>query len=148
MKCPNCGSDMVLRVARRGPNAGNKFYGCTNYPRCKYIIDISDSEEKTNFNFTNTDYSDNISNIEDDLELPVFLLAREKFKDSQVRFYESLALSKSLLDKISTGDINKTSLKNLNQWRLDYPIIKDVSVNENLNNILLVAYKILTRCRN
>jgi len=34
--CPRCGNDLVLRVAKRGPNAGNQFYGCKSYPKCKY----------------------------------------------------------------------------------------------------------------
>ena len=34
MKCPKCGSKMMLRTARRGYNIGNQFYGCSNYPRC------------------------------------------------------------------------------------------------------------------
>jgi restriction system protein len=33
--CPECGSAMVKRSAKRGSNAGNMFWGCTNYPRCK-----------------------------------------------------------------------------------------------------------------
>jgi restriction system protein len=32
--CPKCGSNMVERVAKRGQNIGNKFYGCSNYPSC------------------------------------------------------------------------------------------------------------------
>lgn len=32
--CPKCGSNMVERVTKRGPNIGNKFYGCSNYPSC------------------------------------------------------------------------------------------------------------------
>ncbi|MBN1254661.1 MAG: restriction endonuclease [Deltaproteobacteria bacterium] len=35
--CPACGGELVLRVARRGKNAGNKFWGCSNFPQCKYI---------------------------------------------------------------------------------------------------------------
>lgn len=38
--CPSCGTQMVLREARRGANTGNKFYGCPNYPRCKTIIPV------------------------------------------------------------------------------------------------------------
>ena len=30
--CPLCNAPMALRTARRGPNAGNQFYGCTRYP--------------------------------------------------------------------------------------------------------------------
>lgn len=34
--CPKCKSNLVLRVAKQGKNKGNKFYGCSSYPRCKY----------------------------------------------------------------------------------------------------------------
>lgn len=34
--CPDCGGELVLRVARQGKNAGNKFWGCSNFPRCKF----------------------------------------------------------------------------------------------------------------
>ena len=34
-KCPRCGKQMVLRTSRRGPNAGNRFWGCSGYPACK-----------------------------------------------------------------------------------------------------------------
>jgi|APLak6261699311_1056244.scaffolds.fasta_scaffold00073_69 restriction system protein len=37
--CPKCGSDMVKRIAKRGENAGNMFFGCSRYPDCKGITD-------------------------------------------------------------------------------------------------------------
>jgi restriction system protein len=33
--CPTCSTPMVLREARRGPHAGEKFWGCANYPKCR-----------------------------------------------------------------------------------------------------------------
>lgn len=33
--CLRCGSNMVLRTAKKGRNTGNKFWGCSRYPRCK-----------------------------------------------------------------------------------------------------------------
>lgn len=36
-KCPACGSAMVLRNAKRGKNAGNQFWGCSEYPQCKTV---------------------------------------------------------------------------------------------------------------
>lgn len=33
--CPKCGAVMVLRVANAGPNKGQQFYGCPNFPRCR-----------------------------------------------------------------------------------------------------------------
>ena len=35
--CPKCGVTMVLRTASKGPQAGQKFYGCRNYPKCREI---------------------------------------------------------------------------------------------------------------
>ncbi len=37
-KCPKCHSDLVSRVAKRGPNAGNKFFGCSSFPKCRYTL--------------------------------------------------------------------------------------------------------------
>jgi hypothetical protein len=33
--CPVCGGEMATRIAKRGPNAGKPFWGCSRYPRCK-----------------------------------------------------------------------------------------------------------------
>jgi restriction system protein len=35
--CPLCSSSMQRRQAKRGANAGNFFWGCSGYPRCKGI---------------------------------------------------------------------------------------------------------------
>ncbi len=39
--CPKCGAVLVLRTATKGANAGNQFYGCSNYPKCKYTQNIT-----------------------------------------------------------------------------------------------------------
>jgi len=39
-KCPSCGGEMVRRKAKSGQNAGNEFWGCSSYPRCKGIMAI------------------------------------------------------------------------------------------------------------
>ena len=38
--CPRCGAQMIKRQAQKGKNAGNYFYGCSNYPKCRGIINI------------------------------------------------------------------------------------------------------------
>ena len=38
--CPKCGNALVLRVAKRGVDAGKQFYGCSNYPKCKYTAQV------------------------------------------------------------------------------------------------------------
>lgn len=39
--CPKCGKEMVLRTARRGPQAGQKFWGCKGYPQCKSTLTLN-----------------------------------------------------------------------------------------------------------
>jgi hypothetical protein len=36
--CPICGETMVVRVAAHGKHKGSRFYGCTNYPKCKGVL--------------------------------------------------------------------------------------------------------------
>ena len=37
-RCPKCGSEMILRTAKSGANAGNKFWGCSKYPNCRGVL--------------------------------------------------------------------------------------------------------------
>ena len=38
--CPQCGSTMVRRVAKRGARAGKPFWGCSKFPRCRGTLPI------------------------------------------------------------------------------------------------------------
>lgn len=33
--CPVCQAAIVLRMAKKGPNAGSQFWGCSRYPACR-----------------------------------------------------------------------------------------------------------------
>lgn len=35
--CPRCGKEMVLRTAKKGENAGKQFWGCSGFPKCRYV---------------------------------------------------------------------------------------------------------------
>ena len=39
--CPTCGSVMVRRTAKQGINAGNLFWGCSMYPKCRGVVPIN-----------------------------------------------------------------------------------------------------------
>lgn len=39
--CPKCGAELKIRIAKTGSNPGNKFWGCTNYPNCRYTKNIN-----------------------------------------------------------------------------------------------------------
>lgn len=36
--CPKCEREMILRTAGKGASAGQQFWGCSNYPRCKFTM--------------------------------------------------------------------------------------------------------------
>lgn len=36
--CPKCGGSMAKRIAKSGTNSGNTFWGCTNFPQCRGIV--------------------------------------------------------------------------------------------------------------
>ncbi len=35
--CPKCGGALILRSIKKGEKAGLKFFGCSNFPACRYI---------------------------------------------------------------------------------------------------------------
>jgi restriction system protein len=41
VRCPKCGSSMTLRTAKSGNNVGQKFWGCTTFPRCRGIKQVT-----------------------------------------------------------------------------------------------------------
>lgn len=39
--CPKCGGEMVLREVKKGQNIGNKFWGCSSFPKCKGVVNVT-----------------------------------------------------------------------------------------------------------
>jgi len=39
--CPSCGTAMVVRVASKGANRGSRFWGCTDFPRCRGLREFA-----------------------------------------------------------------------------------------------------------
>ncbi|MEC3767242.1 MULTISPECIES: restriction endonuclease [Cupriavidus] len=35
--CPRCGAAMIQRISKQGANAGNPFWGCTTFPKCRGV---------------------------------------------------------------------------------------------------------------
>lgn len=51
MLCPDCGKPLMIRKARKGPNAGKEFLGCSgysSYPKCYYTRQIEEDEDDKN----------------------------------------------------------------------------------------------------
>jgi ribosomal protein L37AE/L43A len=38
--CPKCGDPMVKRIAGKGKNIGQEFWGCASYPKCRGLINV------------------------------------------------------------------------------------------------------------
>ena len=41
-KCPECQHGMVRRTVKKGKNVGKAFWGCSQYPKCKGVLDIKE----------------------------------------------------------------------------------------------------------
>lgn len=39
--CSQCGSKMILRTAKHGKNAGQKFWGCSAFPKCRSVQSVA-----------------------------------------------------------------------------------------------------------
>jgi len=39
--CPQCGAPMVMRESKKGQNAGKQFWGCSRFPQCRGIVNIT-----------------------------------------------------------------------------------------------------------
>lgn len=41
-RCPKCGGEMGLRIARTGKYAGQKFQACLKYPECRGLVPVEE----------------------------------------------------------------------------------------------------------
>lgn len=42
LHCPRCGGILILHTATRGKQMGKKFYGCSNFPKCRYTQNVAE----------------------------------------------------------------------------------------------------------
>jgi len=47
-RCPKCGGKMVLRTIKAGENAGKEFWGCSQFPKCRFKMQTSHSAKIQN----------------------------------------------------------------------------------------------------
>lgn len=134
ISCPICSSEMVIRTARRGKNAGNQFWGCTNYPRCKGIVNIEVED-------INPDTTEQAANDE---------VKRESFKTI---WYDNLNRENYNSEYITLGstplflsELNISKLATYsNQFNLLTRKSNLSSFNEDANFIGAILQKLLTR---
>ena len=39
--CPRCKGEMIERIAKKGARQGQSFYGCTQFPKCRGVVNVS-----------------------------------------------------------------------------------------------------------
>nr|WP_227672126.1 NERD domain-containing protein [Psychrobacter urativorans] len=39
--CPKCNGEMIQRVAKKGARQGQAFFGCSQFPKCRGVVNIS-----------------------------------------------------------------------------------------------------------
>ncbi|MGB9665023.1 MAG: RecQ family ATP-dependent DNA helicase, partial [Ignavibacteria bacterium] len=134
---------MVLRTAKSGPFAGQKFYGCSQYPRCKAIVQYQPDQGEEDYQV------DNQRSSTQNISFPVNLFARQRFQNYQIRFFETVAVSENVLEKIIYDDLeDREILKSYSQWRIDFPNkVGQITLTQKQLQVLSVLEKILTRGR-
>lgn len=41
ISCPKCGGSMVMREAKNGARKGQQFWGCSHYPSCRGVVNVT-----------------------------------------------------------------------------------------------------------
>lgn len=48
--CPKCGEPLVSREAKKGKHSGEKFWGCSNFPKCRFVSKPEENQPESNEN--------------------------------------------------------------------------------------------------
>jgi ATP-dependent DNA helicase RecQ len=130
---------MRLRTARRGPNAGNQFWGCSGYPVCRAILetDINDEEEQPDAS------GRALAAAMPKLPRPIILAASSSQK--RLALYSGTAVPRAALETIALG-LSRDDLRwALSQWVAEWPRQLGLQGAAEISPWLAVVGKILRR---
>lgn len=159
--CPKCGSEMKKRMARKGPNAGKYFYGCSRWPNCNGIININGDtwtlcrptvpKPKVPYDGGNDggeDPGDNrpYTNIAA-LNFPIELEARPRASGYKTVFMDGMALPKNFFGMFNDDDEYRKSVESFAKWRIDFTPSDNPALSEKETTIISVIEKIVNRGR-
>lgn len=159
--CPKCGSEMKKRMARKGPNAGKYFYGCSRWPNCNGIININGDtwtpcrptmpKPKVPYDGGNDggeDPGDNrpYTNIAA-LNFPIELEARPRASGYKTVFMDGMALPKNFFGMFNDDDEYRKSVESFAKWRIDFTLSDNPALSEKETTIISVIEKIVNRGR-
>jgi ATP-dependent DNA helicase RecQ len=131
---------MRLRTARRGPNAGNQFWGCSRYPACKATVE---------FTATPSDGDPRIQTASapaaPPLAFPVHVAAAPRERQGQSAFFQACGLPAPFVEHLHTAGADRSLVRAAAQWRLDFPLPHAEGVPPEDRNVIAVAESLLAR---
>jgi len=139
--CPECGRPMVLRRASRGPHAGQQFWGCSQYPKCRATLPVESS--RTQEPVSGPPNALDVTLTLRDFPTPFDCFPRQR--ETQCTFFQSCALPAEFVERIHEWDVDRTLVRALAQWRLDYPFPYEGGISSEWRSVLAVAESLLTR---
>ncbi len=132
--CPACGAEMVIRTAKKGKYKGQKFYGCSTYPKCKEIVNIGNDEKnkKSSYKVSNQKlFTNEVS-------------ARHINPGIQRKYFDSLPVTEQSLDTLSYDKEKIKQFESISKWYIEYSQ-KIVGGKQDYNEVISILIKILTR---
>ena len=159
--CPKCGSEMKKRMARKGPNAGKYFYGCSRWPNCSGIININGdtwTPGRPTVQKPKVPYGGGDDGGEDPgdnrpytniaaLNFPIELEARPRASGYKTVFMDGMALPKNFFGMFNDDDEYRKSVESFAKWRIDFTPSDNPALSEKETTIISVIEKIVNRGR-
>lgn len=150
--CPNCGSSMVKRIAKKGPNAGNEFYGCVNFPHCRGTRSIEKAEKPNDtpaekIHTVSADKATNRITYEVNSDLVINYVAKPYFGFDAMEAFQSIGCSKEIIDCVSTEDGFERTMLGLSKFRVDYTKTLGFELSAQQRDICALVLRTLCRGR-
>ena len=130
---------MRLRTARRGPNAGSQFWGCSRYPDCQTVVQLEPASPGGD------GPSSASPSPADTLAFPVPTAAAPRDRLGQSAFFQACGLPAAFVESLHMADVDRALVRSAAQWRLDFPLPHGDGVQPDDRGVLAVAEALLTR---
>ena len=143
--CPKCNSPMIKRTAKRGMFAGSMFWGCSNYPRCKYIVNIDEEENNAEIEVS----ANNSLQTDGNFELPnrnsINYRALPYSSYEYMEGFGSIGVSDNLLDDINNEIIDESAIIFNSNFRIDFSSKKNNRITVKQKQICSLALRLICR---
>ena len=151
--CPKCGKSMMRRLARRGPNAGNYFWGCSGYPDCRGIRNIDNNEILDEVKLNPIQSEENVSFDSDEIscgenaEICVSYEAKPYAGFDEMTSFQSTGCSRSIMEKINNDETFASAMLDTSKFRVDYTRAAFNELTEQQREICALLLRTLCRGR-